>query len=623
MSTIALSCPGCGKRYELSASLAGKKARCKACSHEFSIPVPRQVAAVVKPAPSNRSSPRPSAPKASQAPPPSLDREQPSFNPYEDLDTDVGSRRSAAYDEEETPLPSRGGGVRTPAAVPKKKRKKSRSSSSFENWWAFIPLGGLAVALLVVIAALAVKSFAVGALVILVCVGLLVGAIGGIWGWVNAFRENILCGFLYLLPIYPLYYLVTRWDEMKRPFATSCAGTFIYPVLPLILVLSGIVTLDQLGLAGNPFPSGAGGNFGGAPGGFQGPGIPFNGPMGALDAMSRVDDLRRAQEAQADAIRTRLGDRGLTIRVHGVPMDNHGKVSAALTEAVGGFYLPGPDSTSIAIGELFEAVGAVDRDPNEIAKEIRFGRVNSVNRRVIDVTLSPEFVASLPVSQPAAVAAPSAPQPAAVAIPAGADDVTKALLQIGSPEVFQRGDGVRTLLNTPPNDRRDEVVATVVPLLGNPDGFYVIELMKVLERWNTPQAIEGIVSQTRNSQFNVRWAALETLGRIKEPSTIEAIVACLKEDGFKARPALQEFGPAAEPALINALSSPEPEVRKAACELLRDHGGKATLEAMRSLPADNDPFVRGAANDAMKSIIDRVGPLPVEPAAPKRKRSRL
>src|ERR1700678_1079189 len=38
---IVLDCPGCGKRYEVDAALAGKKSRCKQCGEVFQIPVPR------------------------------------------------------------------------------------------------------------------------------------------------------------------------------------------------------------------------------------------------------------------------------------------------------------------------------------------------------------------------------------------------------------------------------------------------------------------------------------------------------------------------------------------------------------------------------------------------------
>ena len=42
---IVLDCPGCGKRYEIDAALAGKKSRCKQCGEVFKIPVPTAVSA--------------------------------------------------------------------------------------------------------------------------------------------------------------------------------------------------------------------------------------------------------------------------------------------------------------------------------------------------------------------------------------------------------------------------------------------------------------------------------------------------------------------------------------------------------------------------------------------------
>ena len=42
---IVLDCPGCGKRYEIDAALAGKKSRCKQCGEVFRIPVPTAVSA--------------------------------------------------------------------------------------------------------------------------------------------------------------------------------------------------------------------------------------------------------------------------------------------------------------------------------------------------------------------------------------------------------------------------------------------------------------------------------------------------------------------------------------------------------------------------------------------------
>jgi hypothetical protein len=62
---LTFSCPGCGKDYDLPWSMAGKKARCKRCSHEFVIPAPYE----------------PTAPRSSEAIPVARTPEAPRTSP--------------------------------------------------------------------------------------------------------------------------------------------------------------------------------------------------------------------------------------------------------------------------------------------------------------------------------------------------------------------------------------------------------------------------------------------------------------------------------------------------------------------------------------------------------------
>ena len=50
--TIVLNCPRCFKRYEVDASLTGKKSRCKDCKEVFTIPAPLSAPAPPPPEPS-------------------------------------------------------------------------------------------------------------------------------------------------------------------------------------------------------------------------------------------------------------------------------------------------------------------------------------------------------------------------------------------------------------------------------------------------------------------------------------------------------------------------------------------------------------------------------------------
>lgn len=41
----------------------------------------------------------------------------------------------------------------------------------------------------------------------------------------NAFSEDSICGFLYLfVPLYPIYFLISRWDVNAKPFFAALMG---------------------------------------------------------------------------------------------------------------------------------------------------------------------------------------------------------------------------------------------------------------------------------------------------------------------------------------------------------------------------------------------------------------
>ena len=58
-----------------------------------------------------------------------------------------------------------------------------------------------------------------------------------------------------------------------------------------------------------------------------------------------------------------------------------------------------------------------------------------------------------------------------------------------------------------------------------------------------------------------------------------------------------------------ALRSPDADIRSKACRVLQEIGGRETLTFMQRARPDADMGVRIAAQDAMKAIVGRVGPL--------------
>jgi HEAT repeats len=194
-------------------------------------------------------------------------------------------------------------------------------------------------------------------------------------------------------------------------------------------------------------------------------------------------------------------------------------------------------------------------------------------------------------------------------IPAGADVVDRSLAQIQSSDLNERKQGVQRLGRTAADARLPQVVAALVPLLQSDDDFLVIDVIKTLGVWKSPDAVPALIERASDNRVFVRHEAFKVLAKTKDPRAVEPIIAHIKEDGFQVEDALKEMGAVAEPALIERLTNPDTAVRRRVCDILKAVGGKDALEAMQSLPADSDFSVRVRATEAMKAIVARVGPL--------------
>jgi HEAT repeats len=193
--------------------------------------------------------------------------------------------------------------------------------------------------------------------------------------------------------------------------------------------------------------------------------------------------------------------------------------------------------------------------------------------------------------------------------PHDADAVARSLIQLKSDETHTRKDALNRLMRTTPDDRLAQVVQAVLPLLDDDDGWLVGDAIKTLVIWKSPEAVPTLIKLTNDNRFTVRHEAIKALGKIKDPRGVEAVILRIKEDGSQVEDALKEMGPIAEPALIERLTNPDSDIRRRVCAILKVVGGKETLKAMQPLPADPELSVRVAANDAASSIILRVGPL--------------
>jgi DNA-directed RNA polymerase subunit RPC12/RpoP len=257
---LTLFCQKCGKRFDLDENMAGRRARCKQCQHEFVIPGVRPASSnstaksATGPAPTRSSPVRPPAPeprRTSTVPsngsipprPTTPVSNSPVVDPF-GLEEAVSNPKDSPplLEDEELLLPRR---VRPVSPVSRKARR--RDGGDFA-WLGPIVKYGLAAEFLL-FAAIGVcwlaglntpTGFLVG-LLALVCITLWM--LGAVMCLVVPFLESVGQGLLCLfVPFYSLYYTVSRWESMKRPFLLSLCGSFI---------LSGAVILPAMAAARN------------------------------------------------------------------------------------------------------------------------------------------------------------------------------------------------------------------------------------------------------------------------------------------------------------------------------------------------------------------------------------
>ncbi len=80
---------------------------------------------------------------------------------------------------------------------------------------------------------------------IVIGLGIVLVVIASFWSWAKALKESLGHGAAYLWQPYAIFYVVTRWDKMQRPFLLGLLG--------LAIIALGVI----LGCATGAFPCSA------------------------------------------------------------------------------------------------------------------------------------------------------------------------------------------------------------------------------------------------------------------------------------------------------------------------------------------------------------------------------
>lgn len=226
--TIAFRCEQCGKAFSLDDSLGGKMARCKDCGFVLRVPMPGRSSriagtgnhhSIIRERPSS-SRPRPRSDRS--APP--KDVEDPfGFNekpaPWRD------PFPPAERPDEATVHPETLVDPRPVTYTRKKNRKRRRSGPRDPMVGGNLVFGGMVLVGALFAVAYFVPSARIFAMVVLFLISVGLSNVGHIGMLVVAFRESLMCGLLSMfMPLYGLYYLISRWDRCRGWFLTGMAG---------------------------------------------------------------------------------------------------------------------------------------------------------------------------------------------------------------------------------------------------------------------------------------------------------------------------------------------------------------------------------------------------------------
>ena len=228
---ITVSCTGCQHEYRVADDKAGKRFKCRDCGDICTVP------AAKRRKPGSSATPKRRKPKK-QAPRDEWEDDTASssddYESYDDYGTDDGGYDTddGGYDDYEPARSRRKSPSQTGKAKPKKKKRKASRSgdgSGLAFTHPLVWLGFPVVATLLNMGLILIFPMAGFVLSIILGIGgFLLAFIGGIKSLIGAFQEEVVCGLLYLfVPMYSLYYLVTRWEDQRAAFLMNVCGSLL------------------------------------------------------------------------------------------------------------------------------------------------------------------------------------------------------------------------------------------------------------------------------------------------------------------------------------------------------------------------------------------------------------
>ena len=585
---ISFQCDNCGHPFEVDRKHAGKKARCKHCLFEFTVPVPRTpkygsasgeraairsedrsgtVRAASAPARGSASSNSASAKKVEPA----------DFDPFglDEIHGLADSSKSDPYDAEFDELPI--------YPKPNNAKRPKSTSNSFSSRDPTITYASI-LGIWAVFAGLHLAGLISFLSFVVVSVTLQLGLafVGGIGLLVSAFRESGWTGLKMFLPFYSLYYMYSRWD-VCQPWGSMVCTYLLISFFFNVLVGAGLIQSPRAKtekFANEPLVNaGPAANLGQPATNFElpRPGERFEQPIfrgpraGGIAGVPRINPVPGGPVAGIP-----IGPPGgipappsdaVVIEVSGLADQETREVFQTKFEKLQKEFARGSNLIWSLVGDkLTYQIWPLD-DVQAFANRIDFAKVVRVDAKSLALQANP-----LTDAERRPEAGPGR-------------EMEGVLFDLKSGVVNRQKDGLRVLQRMPPNDRREEVARALESLLFTSDIFVKDDAAKLLGDWGSKENTRALVNALHNEQGGVKRSALESLGRIKDPSCAEAVAFLLNDGGARdlASQTLKALGTDAEPAVLKLLDSRDVFARTEACKILKVIGTDACIAPLQEL----------------------------------------
>jgi hypothetical protein len=174
----------------------------------------------------------------------------------------------------------------------------------------------------------------------------------------------------------------------------------------------------------------------------------------------------------------------------------------------------------------------------------------------------------------------------------------------------RRNGAVQWFASVPVEEkRRAEVARALNKAIPNANFFFEKDLAKVLETWGTAENVPALVQRLQTNKTG-NDEVIRALGKIRDPNGIKAIAQSMSNffNQGAAKAVLKDIGPAAEPALVEAMNmTADNNARRMYVNTLGEMGTGQSLVALNQIAFrfQQDKGFVGDVQRAMKAIQAR------------------